>query len=95
MQLGASETVEKKVTEEVCRIIKEQLPSVKMWADCKTVLSALWDKIKTQSPKSEDNFMALPTPEEIGELVCKFAASEIDGKEATEIFKERFPSMKL
>ncbi len=46
-------------------------------------------------PKSENNFMALPTPEEIGEPVCKFAASEIDGKEATEIFKERVPSMKL
>ena len=55
------------------------------------MLSALWDTIKTQSPKSEDNSMALPTPEEIGELVCKLAASEIGEKEATEIFKKAFP----
>ena len=55
----------------------------------------MWDKIKTQSPKSEDNFMALPTPEEIGELVCKLAASELVEKEATEIIKEHFPSVKL
>ena len=39
---------------------------------------------KTQCPKGEANFMALPTPEEIGELVCKLAASEIVEKEATE-----------
>ena len=43
----------------------------------------MWDKIKTQCPKGKDNFMALPTPEEIGELVCKLAASEIVEKEAT------------
>ena len=39
---------------------------------------------KLECPKGEDNFMALPTPEEIGELVCKLAASEIVEKEATE-----------
>ncbi len=37
----------------------------------------MWDKIKTQCTKGKDNFMALPTPEEIGELVCKLAASEM------------------
>ena len=55
----------------------------------------MWDKIKTQCPKGKDNFMALPTPVEIGELVCKLAASEIVEKEATEIIKEHFPSVKL
>ena len=59
----------------------------------------MWDKIKTQCPKGKDNFMALPTPEEIGELVCKLAASEIVEKEATEevckIIKEHFPSVKM
>ncbi len=39
--------------------------------------------------------MALPTPEEIGELVCKLAASKIVEKKATEIIKEHFPSVKL
>ena len=34
-------------------------------------------------PKGRDSFMALPTPEEIGELVCKLAVSEIVEKEAT------------
>ena len=48
-----------------------------------------------RAQKSEDNFMALPTPEEIGELVCKIAASKIVEKKATEIIKEHFPSMKL
>ena len=59
----------------------------------------MWDKIKTHCPKGEDNFMALPTPEEIGELVCKLAASEIVEKEATEdvckIIKEHLPSVKM
>ena len=44
---------------------------------------------------AEVNFMALPNPEEIGELVCKLAASEIVEKEATEIIKEHFPSVKM
>ena len=43
--------------------------------------------------------MALPTPEEIGELVCKLAAPKIVEKEATEgvcrIIKEHFPSVKM
>ena len=38
----------------------------------------MWDKIKTQCPKGKDNFMALPTPKEIGELVCKLAASKFE-----------------
>ena len=49
-----------------------------------TVVSALWNKIKTQCPKGENNFMALPTLAEIGELVCKLAAPKIVEKEATE-----------
>ena len=55
----------------------------------------MWNKIKAQCPRGRDSFMALPTPEEIGELVCKLAASEIVEKEATEIIKEHFPSVKL
>ena len=59
----------------------------------------MWDKIKTQCPKGKDSFMALPTPEEIEELVCKLASSEIVEKEATEevckIIKEHFPSVKM
>ena len=43
--------------------------------------------------------MVLPTPEEIGELVCKLGASEIVEKEATEevcrIIKEHLPSVKM
>ena len=60
-----------------------------------TVVSALWGRIKTQCPKGEDNFMALPTLDEIEELVCKLGASEILTKEATEgvcrIIKEHLP----
>ena len=55
----------------------------------------MWDKIKAQCPRGRDSFMALPTPEEIEELVCKIASSEIVEKEATEevckIIKEHFP----
>ena len=64
-----------------------------------TVARALWGKIKTQCPKGEDNFMVLPTPDEIEELVCKLGASEIVEKEATEevcrIIKEHLPSAKM
>ena len=61
-----------------------------------TVVSALWDKIKTQCPKGENNFMALPTPAEIGELVFKLAASEIvETEEVCKIIKEHFPSVKM
>ena len=59
----------------------------------------MWDKIKAQCPRGEDNFMVPPTHEDIGELVCKLAASEIVEKEATEevckIIKEHFPSVKM
>ena len=59
----------------------------------------MWDKIKTQRPKGENNFMALPTLAEIGEPVCKLAASEIVEKEATEdvckTIKEHLPSVKM
>ena len=55
----------------------------------------MWNKIKAQCPRGRDSFMALPTPEEIGELVCKLAASKIVEEKATEIIKEHFPSVKL
>ena len=51
-KLASSELIEKKATEEVCKIIKERFPSVKMQPDCGTVVSALWDEIKASAPKA-------------------------------------------
>ena len=99
MQLASSELVEKESTEEVCKLIKEHFPSVKMQPDCETVVSALWDKIKAQCPKGKESFLASPSPQDIEKLVCKLASSELIEKEATEevckIIKERFPSVKM
>ena len=50
-KLASSELVEKEAAEEVCKLIKEHFPSVKIQPDCETVVSALWDKIKAQWPK--------------------------------------------
>ncbi len=48
---------------------------------------------------AEDNFMVLPTPEEIEELVCKLGASETVEKKVTEEvcgnIKEHLPSVKM
>ena len=64
-----------------------------------TVVIALWAKIQTQCPRSKDNFMVLPTPEEIEELVCKLGASETVEKKVSEevcrIIKEHLPSVKM
>ena len=98
-KLASSELVEKESTEEVCKLIKEHFPSVKMQPDCETVVSALWDKIKAQCPKGKESFLASPSPQDIEKLVCKLASSELIEKKATEevckIIKERFPSVKM
>ena len=97
-KLASSELIEKKATEEVCKIIKERFPSVKMQPDCETVASALWDKIKAQCPKGKESLLASPSPEDIEKLVCKLASSELVEKESTEevfkLIKEHFPSVR-
>ena len=50
-KLAPSELVEEEADEEVCKLIKEHLPSVELQLDCETVVSALWDNIKAQYPK--------------------------------------------
>ncbi len=54
-KLASSELIEKEATEEVCKIIKERFPSVKMQPDFGTVVSALWDEIKAKCPKGRES----------------------------------------
>ena len=74
-KLASSELVEKEAAEEVCKLIKEHFPSVKIQLDCETVASALWDKIKTQWLKGKESLLAPPSSEDIEKLVCKLASS--------------------
>ena len=97
--LASSEMAEKEATEEVCKLVKEDFPSVKMQPDCVTVVSALWDKFKARCPKSKESLLAWPSLEDSEKLVCKLASFELVEKEAIEevckIIKENFPSVKM
>merc|ERR1719215_2014877 len=99
-KLASSEMVEKEATEEVCKLLKQHFPSVKIQPDCETAVDSLWDAVKARCPKREEStVVAIPSPEEIEELVCKLASSEMVEKEATEevckLIKEHFPSAKI
>ena len=98
-KLASSELVEKVATEEVCKLIKEHIPSVKMQSECETTVSALWDKIKARYPKGTESLLASPCPEDIEKLVYNLVSSELGEKEATEevckLVKEDFPSVKM
>merc|ERR1711972_963016 len=98
-EVASSEMVEKEGTEEVCKLIKEYFPSVKMEPDCETVVGALWEEIKARCPKGKESALSLPSPEEIEKLVCEVASSGVVEKEGTEevckLIKEHFPSVRM
>merc|ERR1719401_322134 len=98
-EVASSEIVEKQATEEVCALIKEHFPSVKIEPDCETVVKALWDEIIEMCPKGKAVAISFPSPEEIEKMVCEVASSEIVEKQATEevcaLIKEHFPSVKI
>merc|ERR1711920_652054 len=75
-KVASSELIEKEATEEVCTLIKEHFPSVKLQPDCETVVAALWDEVKAMCPKGKET-ISFPSPEDIEKLVCKVASSEL------------------
>ena len=97
-ELASSELVEKESTEEVCKLIKEHFPSVKMQPDCETVVSALWDKIKAQIRKV---WRASWLRQSAGYWKTRVQACVLREKkretteEVCKIIKERFPSVQM
>jgi len=98
-KMAASGVVKKEGTEEVCKLIKEHFPSVRMQPDCETVVSGLWDEIKARCPKGKESEVSMPSPEEIEKLVCEVASSEIIEKKATqeacELIADKYPSVAI
>jgi len=94
-----SETLEKEGSEELCKYISQQFPSVPETM-CVEIVEDLWDQAKAMCPKPERSpSVAFPIPEELKKMICSVATSEVVEEAAVdrvcEFIKTEFPSLKI
>jgi len=69
--------IEDEATKAICKEVKHVFPHIKFDPDCQTVIEALWDTGHTLlCPEAEPAVQALPTPQDIENMVCSLASSK-------------------
>merc|ERR1711988_1745636 len=72
-QVASEKQVEDKAVDEVCEAIAAKFPSVKFNPDCKTVVSAYWEKAVAMCPQG---YETAPSPADIEKLICQVASEK-------------------